>query len=277
MSRLIKLARKFELKLAQEKSFIDELLKSLPEPAGDSQPADEVVNDGQKAEMNEKIRQMIEGPEGPDRDMGIAMKDWMAKHPTFTESQIDGAADQWQREHIVAPAVDPEEVHKKKLWKEFCIQRGIKKGDPYTQEIWNEWAEVQKADNKIQEMQAGFDAQDKEVQDFMDKEHTDKLNRQKNIEGKTPFSIQDATVIINSELNSIKIYTQKALKRKLVGDQKVIFVFYPNGNVGIVGQDIAMVNAIRRGFATPLQLAVRSFCTMHKKYFTGEIKYEMAL
>lgn len=122
-----------------------------------------------------------------------------------------------------------------------------------------------------------FVQQDKDIQQFMDKEKEDKAAQQRSIQGKTPFSVQDAAAIINSELNEIKTYVQQVLKRKLIGDQKLMFIFYPNGNVGTVGQDIPMVNAIRRGFAIPLQLASRSFCTMHKKYFTGEIKYEMSL
>ena len=276
MTKLIKLASKFELKLAQQKSLEGLTDEEKAQHKKYREGAD-IVDERQKTEINEKIKQMMEGPEGPDRDMGAAMKDWMAKHPNFTNEQIDSAADQWQKEHILPQTVDPTEERRKKLWKEFCDQRGIKKGDPFTQEIWNEWAEVQKEDNKIQEMQAGFDAQDKEVQDFMDKEKADKLSRQKNIEGKTPFMIQDATKIINASVNEMKSYIQNTLKQKLQGNQKIVFTFYPNGNVGISGQDLKIVNAIRRGFVLKLQLDLRGYITNYKKYFTGPVNYELLI
>jgi len=247
MSKLIKLATKFQRILAQLTS------EEQQEYNAAHQPATQQMKD----EVNEKIRQMISNPDTSDkanydRDIAQAMKEWIAQHPNFTEVELDGAAEQWAQANI-AKYDRRTELQKSKNLDEF--------GNLLS--------------NTLQEQE--FAQQDKDIQQFINKEQTDRAAQQKSIQGKTPFNTQDAAAIINGEINEIKRYVQKALKRKLVGDQKVMFIFYPNGNVGFVGQDIAMVNAIRRGFTTTIPLTVRSYMFNYKKYFTGEVKYEILL
>jgi hypothetical protein len=136
-------------------------------------------------------------------------------------------------------------------------------------------AQIQAKINEIEMMQSN--KQDAEIKQFMDKEREDQAMKAKSIEGKSPFTTQDVTKIISASVNEIKLYVQNALKQKLQGNQKIVFTFYPNGNVGVSGQDLRIVNAIRRGFVLKLQLDLRGYMTNFKKYFTGPVNYELSI
>jgi len=274
MSKLIKLARKFQLKLAQssEGDFFKNLLNfdsfDSPETPEQKRLKEERQIERQrkrdeedrlpatqesKNEINYNIERTISDPNTPafEHDMMKAMKSWIEKTPNYTPFDLHNAMEQWQQQN------KSKYDHRTEFQKSKNLDEN---SDPLPS-------------NQEQE----FAKQDKDIQQFMDKEQADKAIQQKSIQGKAPFNIQDAGAIINAHLNEIKPYVQKALKRKLIGDQKIMFIFYPNGNVGVVGQDIAMVNAIRRGFVTPLQLAARGYLTNYKKYFIDQVKYEISL
>jgi len=232
MSELIKLARRFQLKLAADnQQVLNDFTRQIKDIPGSQ-------------EVKDQLTQMLDG--------------WLKDNPNVTYDEASEEAVMLGG-RLTTPNINPLTGAPDRRT-EFQRSRGL---DEFGDKL---------PDAQEQE----FAKQDKDIQQFMDKEKADKSTQQKSIQGKTPFNTQDAAAIINGELNEIKTYMQKALKRKLVGDQKIMFIFYPNGNVGVVGQDIVMVNIIRRGFMTPLQLASRSFCAMHKKYFTDQVKYEIS-
>lgn len=222
------IAKKFQIKLAQQNS-------DPPEP--------------NKAEINEKIRQMISNPKTDDqsnydRDLAKALEEWIAKHPNFTPTELEIEADKWN-------------------------QANATKYDRRTELQKSRGLDELNLPGNTQEQE--FAQQDRDIQQFLDKEKIDKATQQQSVQGKTPFNIQDAATIINSFATEIKTIASKST------GQKIMFIFLSNGNVGITGQDQKLVGIIRQRVSTPLQLAVRAYLTNYKKYFTNPINYELIL
>lgn len=113
--------------------------------------------------------------------------------------------------------------------------------------------------------QREFDDQDDEINQFQQTESDNKLTLVKSREGKSPFTQQDATAIVNSLLPSMKssLTAQKLLPTTLN------FTFNTAVTASSTNPKVAAL--LRRDFQMPLELAFKHHLITNKKYLSAPV------
>ena len=119
-----------------------------------------------------------------------------------------------------------------------------------------------------------FQRQEQDIQAFYAQEKAEQQQaaeaKQKLTANKTPFTEQDAATIINTSLKEL----QSTLAKNKLSPAEITFVFYNNGNIGVVSPNQKAANLLRQNFGLPIQLNTKQYLINAKKYFsTASIKY----